>query len=227
MALILSLESATPACSAALHRHGQLIGFRNSSQDQSASSQLAVMIQDLLRSYEIVPEQLEAIAVSAGPGSYTGLRIGVATAKGLCFALDIPLIGLDTLAVLTQQVISQAKPSQLLCPMLDARRMEVYCSVVTVAGEVVEETQARVIDETSFETLLAQQEIVFFGSGAEKCRAVIHHPNARFISGMVPAASDMGSLAERRFQEKKFDNHFDFEPYYLKDFVAKKPKSII
>lgn len=224
MSLILSLETASPVCSVALHDDGIIKASSHLYISQSASSQLAVMVDELLKRCDLKPNQLNAVAVSEGPGSYTGLRIGVATAKGLCYALDIPLIAVNTLESMVQKVANQFPDEVILCPMLDARRMEVYCLLANNKGDVLEPTQAKVIDESSFEKVLSKNKVVFFGNGAAKCKEVITSPNAIFLSDIVPSAEQIGELSFKKFQAKHFEDLADFEPFYLKDFLIKKPK---
>lgn len=225
MALILSLESATPVCSVALFEGSKLLDSSHLHIPQSASSRLAVMIDEVLKRCDVSPKQLNAVAVSSGPGSYTGLRIGVASAKGLCFALSIPLISVNTLESMVSQVADRFDEGDLLCPMLDARRMEVYCLLALSDGRVIQETQAKVIDESSFQSELSENKIIFFGSGAAKCRDVIQHKNAVFIDDIFPSAVDIGRLAFAKFESQSFEDLAGFEPFYLKDFIVKKPKS--
>ncbi|HRW99409.1 MAG TPA: tRNA (adenosine(37)-N6)-threonylcarbamoyltransferase complex dimerization subunit type 1 TsaB [Cyclobacteriaceae bacterium] len=225
MALILSLESATPVCSVALFEGSKLLDSSHLHIPQSASSRLAVMIDEVLKRCDVSPKQLNAVAVSSGPGSYTGLRIGVASAKGLCFALSIPLIAVNTLESMVSQVADRFDEGDLLCPMLDARRMEVYCLLALSDGRVIQETQAKVIDESSFQSELSENKIIFFGSGAAKCRDVIQHKNAAFIDNIFPSAVDIGRLAFAKFESQSFEDLAGFEPFYLKDFIVKKPKS--
>lgn len=225
MALILSLESATPVCSVALFEGSKLLDSSHLHIPQSASSRLAVMIDEVLKRCDVSPKQLNAVAVSSGPGSYTGLRIGVASAKGLCFALSIPLISVNTLESMVSQVADRFDEGDLLCPMLDARRMEVYCLLALSDGRVIQETQAKVIDESSFQSELSENKIIFFGSGAAKCRDVIQHKNAAFIDNIFPSAVDIGRLAFAKFESQSFEDLAGFEPFYLKDFIVKKPKS--
>jgi len=224
MSLILSLETATPVCSVALHDEGVIKASSHLYISQTASSQLAVMIDELLKRCELKPSQLSAVAVSEGPGSYTGLRIGVASAKGLCYTLDIPLIAVNTLEALVQKVAAQFSDEVILCPMLDARRMEVYCLLANNKGDVLEPTQAKVIDESSFAEVLSKNKMVFFGNGAAKCKELITSPNAVFLSDIVPSAEQIGELAFKKFQTQQFEDLADFEPFYLKDFLIKKPK---
>lgn len=224
MSLILSLETASAVCSVALHDDGIIKASSHLFISQSASSQLAVMVDELLKRCDLKPNQLNAVAVSEGPGSYTGLRIGVASAKGLCYALDIPLIAVNTLESMVQKIATQFSDEIILCPMLDARRMEVYCLLANNKGDVLEPTQAKVMDETSFEEVLSKNKVVFFGNGAAKCKEVITNANAIFLSDIVPSAEQIGELAFKKFQTQQFEDLANFEPFYLKDFLIKKPK---
>ncbi len=236
MSIVLSLETSTSVCSAALHEDGKLLASSELHIPQSASSKLAVMVNQLFKTTDILPDTIKGVIVSAGPGSYTGLRIGVATAKGLCFALNVPLLSVNTLELMAYQVISSLSPVErglereaieiLFCPMLDARRMEVYCLIADQKLNVLEQTNAKVIDELSFDTCLEKKVIYFFGNGAIKCKSIITHKNSRFIENIIPSASRLGELAYKKFQLNQFENLSSFEPLYLKDFVAKKPKSV-
>ncbi len=223
MTLLLSLESSTTVCSAALHEDGELLLAREVHTPQAAASQLTLLIDELFATTGIKRRDLVAVAVSAGPGSYTGLRIGTATAKGICYGLDRPMIALDSLHVLASSLPVQPD-NRLLCPMIDARRMEVYCCLVTPSLNVVEPTQAKIIDDTSFVDRLSNQIIVFHGNGAAKCREIIRHPNALFIDDSYPNAAAMGTLAFRKFEAREFVDLRTFEPAYLKEFVAKTKK---
>jgi tRNA threonylcarbamoyladenosine biosynthesis protein TsaB len=184
------------------------------------------MIDELLKRCDLKPNQLNAVSVSEGPGSYTGLRIGVATAKGLCYALNIPLIAVNTLESMVRQ-IGHGFNDEILCPMLDARRMEVYCLLARSNGEILVPTQAKVIDELSFESTLSKNKVIFFGNGATKCKDTIIHSNAIFLEDVVPSADQIGEMAFKKFADGKFENLADFEPFYLKDFLIKKPKATI
>jgi len=229
MALILSLETSTTICSAALHRDGKLLIAEELLTPQSASSQLSPLIDQLLTTAKVTPKDLAAVAVASGPGSYTGLRIGVATAKGICFGLNVPLIAINTLEVMAAQVAKSFQESTediLLCPMLDARRMEVYCLVSDPRLNEVEPTQAKVIDAESFANRLAQRTVYFFGNGADKCKNVINHPNARFLNDLHPTAKQLGVMAFHKFEKGEFENLSSFEPHYLKEFMVKKPKTV-
>lgn len=226
MSYILSIETSTTVCSTALHNEGKLIAFEITHTPNSAAGQLAVMIERVLSKSN---GQLQAVAVSSGPGSYTGLRIGVATAKGICYALSIPLIAVNSLELMASQVNVEHRTSnvELLCPMIDARRMEVYTMLFDSKLEVVSPVEAKVIDPTSFADQLQDNEILFFGNGAMKCKEVITHLNARFIENIFPSAEWMGGIALTSFNKQKFEDIADFEPAYLKDFIAKKPKSLV
>jgi tRNA threonylcarbamoyladenosine biosynthesis protein TsaB len=222
MALILSIETSTTVCSAALHGDGELVASEIIHTPNSAASQLAVIIDKILSAAGVRPD---AVAVSAGPGSYTGLRIGVATAKGVCYALDLPLIAVGSLETMAAQVSEELRvTSEELCPMIDARRMEVYTSLFDSKLNVIEPVEARIIDASSYSAVLDKKKILFFGNGSDKCRGVISHANAAFVDGIFPSAEWLGRLAIARFREGRFEDVAEFEPFYLKDFIAKKPK---
>ena len=224
MALILSLETSTTVCSVALHNNGKLVAAAEMHKEQSHASKLAVLIDQLLKLADIPMNAIQAIAVSEGPGSYTGLRIGVSTAKGLCFALGIPLLSVGTLALLAKQMkLKTILDNAWLCPMIDARRMEVYCQMFDSEMNALQAIEAKVIDEESFKDSLSNHKIIFFGDGAAKCKPVITHPNAFFISDIVPSAKELGLLANEKFLKSEFENLVTFEPFYLKEFLIKKP----
>jgi tRNA threonylcarbamoyladenosine biosynthesis protein TsaB len=185
---------------------------------------LALLIDELARAANIQLSQLDAIAVTSGPGSYTGLRIGTSTAKGLSYSLNVPLISIGTLDLLAYQMVGKLKPQNaLLCPMIDARRMEVYCQLIDPSLQTIKAIEAKVIDEASFEDVLINNQVIFFGDGAAKCKEKIHHPNAIFIEGVYPAAMHMGDLIHKKFVNKQFEDVINFEPHYLKEFMIKKP----
>lgn len=217
---ILSLETSTSVCSAALHENGNLLTTKELYTPFSAGAQLAVQIEELFSVIRIPKRDLKAIAVSAGPGSYTGLRIGVATAKGIGFALGVPLLSIDSLLVLAAG-LENPSSADLLCPMIDARRMEVYYRLLDTSLNTREETQSKVIDETSFQDSLRHHSILFFGNGASKCRGYIINPRAFFLENVHPRAASMGKLAFQKFQARQVEDLETFEPTYLKDFVAK------
>lgn len=224
--LLLSIDTSTAACSVALHHNGTLLGCYELHTERTSAAMLTTLIGDVVRHTGHELAELDAIAVAKGPGSYTGLRIGVSTAKGLCFALDKPLLAVNTLAAMTEQVRAFYPSDHLLCPMIDARRMEVYCALYDTGGHEVEPTSALIIDGQSFTDRLAQGPVVFFGDGAAKCRAVLgNHPNALFPSqAVVPSARTIGVLATARYEAGQFENVATFEPFYLKEFMTTAPK---
>jgi tRNA threonylcarbamoyladenosine biosynthesis protein TsaB len=228
MAYIISIDSATKVCSVALHQQGQLLVSQHLHIDKSHSGLLTVLIQNALQYAGIGMQELGAVAVSAGPGSYTGLRIGTSTAKGLCYALDIPLIAINTLEAMAHEAAAFVPEGALLCPMIDARRMEVYCLLANRQGQVKEPMQAKVIDATSFRRVLEQQPVYFFGDGAAKCQPLLgDHPHARFLPGIVPSAVPVGALAWQKFEAAQFEDLAYFEPVYLKEFQGSKPKTLV
>ena len=223
MALILNIETATTNCSVSLAKDGDTIALlEENDKNYSHSERLHVYINDVLVKANKSMKEIDAVAVSKGPGSYTGLRIGVSAAKGLCFSLDIPLISIHTLEALGHQVNID---KGYIVPMLDARRMEVYSSIYNYKHELFRETEAQVLNEQSFHDLLNQDEVCFIGSGVDKTKELIQHKNARFIEGKLPSANEMSLLSYYKYKKSDLENVAYFEPYYLKDFVALKPKS--
>ncbi len=228
MALILSIETATPVCSVALAKDNEVIALKESTKKNSHSEIVTVFIDELLKENKFSFSDLNAVAVSKGPGSYTGLRIGVSTAKGLCYALDIPLIAVNTLQALafgTSQEYSPDPNMQVLfCPMIDARRMEVYCALFDKNNREVRETKAEIIEPDSFKTYLKSNKVLFFGDGAAKCKDVIKHPNAVFPENIFASAATMVGITLEKFKNQEFEDVAYFEPFYLKDFIAGIPK---
>jgi tRNA threonylcarbamoyladenosine biosynthesis protein TsaB len=229
LSLILNIETATGVCSVALARDGQLLGLKESNTKNSHASVLTLFMDEVIKTADIALSDLDAIAVSEGPGSYTGLRIGVAAAKGLCYALEKPLIGVSTLRAMAIGMVPPVPADQpahiLYCPMIDARRMEVYCAIFDEKGKEIRETRAEIIDENSFMEYLGKNRIVFAGDGSLKCRPLFDkHPNAVFSEDFQASARFMISLSEEKFSQKNFEDLAYFEPYYLKDFIAGKPR---
>ncbi|UII21972.1 tRNA (adenosine(37)-N6)-threonylcarbamoyltransferase complex dimerization subunit type 1 TsaB [Fulvivirga ligni] len=225
MALILSIETATPICSVAVYNNNELLGSQTLYMEKSHSGMLTPVIDTLIKQCGFNMSDLDAVAVSGGPGSYTGLRIGVSTAKGICFSLDIPLISVNTLQAMAVGMQKYNTQNALLCPMLDARRMEVYSMVVDENLMELESTRPVVVDELSYTYFLNDREIIFFGNGAGKCREVITHPNAKFIELPVMNAENVGVIANVKFSEQEFENVAYYEPYYLKEFRVSTPKA--
>lgn len=223
MANILHIETATQVCSVALSSGGQLIQLKESSEKNSHSATVTLFIDEVMKASGMSYSALDAVAISMGPGSYTGLRIGVSTAKGICYAADKPLIAIGTLQAMAAGA-KKGTPS-LLCPMIDARRMEVYTELFNPDLSTFREIKAEIIDGNSFAAELTDHTIWFFGDGAAKCKPVLgSHPNARFIDDFQPSAAHMISLAEEKFNRSEFVDVVYFEPYYLKDFIPGIPK---
>ena len=226
MSLILSIETSTITSSLAIHNDGVLLASQHVHLIKSHSEYLVPTIKHLLEVCGLETSNLDAIAISKGPGSYTGLRIGTATAKGLCYGLEVKLIAINTLEAMSFGISAFYPEDTLLCPMIDARRMEVYCMIVRKDLSIVQPTKALVIDENSFSDFLSGQKIVFFGNGAGKCQnAMSSQPNAIFLEGIHPNAEHIGALAREQFQKHNFEDVSTFEPFYLKDFIAKKPSA--
>lgn len=224
MSLILQIETATTACSVALAQGGKVIARRALNQRNIHAEVITLFIEAVMADVDKTYTDLDAVAVSCGPGSYTGLRIGVSTAKGLCYALDKPLIAIETLQAMAGGMMLKLQgnypENALFCPMIDARRMEVFTAVFDAKGNKVMPTEALIVDENSFAGILANNVVYFFGDGAEKCRSTITHPNARFIDDYINDAADMAAIAISKFDNKEFEDVAYFEPYYLKDFIA-------
>ncbi len=236
MARILLIETSTKACSAGIADRGEVIAMREDVRsDYSHAALLTVFVEEALREAGMKAGDLDAVAVSQGPGSYTGLRIGVSAAKGICFGQDIPLVAVETMKALAATgiahisrahgVIPPAPGKTLFCPMIDARRMEVYYSLFDMDLLAVRETRAEVMDMHSLrEETLRDARIFYFGDGAAKCRDVLMAPHMHYVDGIHPGVRGMAEEADKRFSENQLEDLACFEPYYLKDFVAGKPK---
>jgi tRNA threonylcarbamoyladenosine biosynthesis protein TsaB len=226
MSKFLLIESGTNVCSIAIAIDGEVVGLKESADEKAHASQLTVFIDQLVKETGIGIAQLDAVVVSKGPGSYTGLRIGVSAAKGICYAAEKPLISISSLDSMTQgayllyKSIIEKNGIDYLCPMIDARRMEVYTALYSSDFKKIKGIEALVIDESTYQTSLAGKKILFFGNGAIKCREVINHPNAFFVDDFSPSARYMIPLAIKALTDQTFENVAYFEPYYLKDFVA-------
>lgn len=243
--MILCIETSTKVCSVALSDNRKLLALKESIDEKhSHAENLTLHIEEIFKQAHVAMKDIDAVAVSKGPGSYTGLRIGVSTAKGVCYALNKPLLAINTLQAmcysdkilylhslpnLQAELLDQSEkllPEQasltptLFCPMIDAKRMEVYCAVYEKNLSEIKKTAAEIIDEKSFSDLLQNNKIIFFGDGSEKCKSKISHSNAIFIEGVNPSAKSMIVIAENYFSENKFEDVAYFEPFYLKDFVS-------
>lgn len=223
MALRLYIETATTNCSVCIADDQEIRYFKEENdKNYSHSEKLHVFIKEACEAAQITPNDLSAVVVGKGPGSYTGLRIGVSTAKGLCFAADKPLIAIETLAILAQAITID---EGVIVSLLDARRMEVYSAVFDASHTQIRETKAEIITEDSFTKYLQQGKVYFVGNGAEKCKDVIVHENAVFFDEVhFPSAKNMISLAMQKHEQNELEDVAYFEPYYLKDFVVTKPK---
>jgi len=222
LAIILSIETATTNCSVSLSRKGETLLLKEDySNNYSHAERLHVFIDETLREANIDRSQLDAIAVSKGPGSYTGLRIGVSAAKGLCFALDIPLISISTLESLAHQVKVE---HGVIVSMLDARRLEVYSAIFSSELKMKRKIKAQILDKSSFAQELSIGKVYFIGNGVEKTKTLISNENAIFIEDKLPSAKQMSALAYYKYKKSDTEDVAYFEPYYLKDFVALKPK---
>lgn len=231
MANILSIETGTDICSVGLSVNGELISIRESGEGKNHAKNIAIFIEDIFRQHAINPNEIDAIAVSSGPGSYTGLRIGVSIAKGFCYANNIPLISVNSLKSLVECAIEDEKmgivdfymdSNTVLLPMIDARRMEVYTQAYDANINQLSDIEAKIINETSFKEM-QNKNIVIFGSGAQKCFDIINIPNKTIID-ISPSARGLTNIANQKFKNKEFEDLAYFEPLYLKDFIGTKSK---
>ncbi|WP_435413276.1 tRNA (adenosine(37)-N6)-threonylcarbamoyltransferase complex dimerization subunit type 1 TsaB [Psychroserpens mesophilus] len=222
MAIILSLETSTTNCSVSLSNEGETLVLKeDNNANYSHAESLHIFINDVLKSAKLSLKDLDAIAVSKGPGSYTGLRIGVSAAKGLCYALNIPLISVSTLKALACQVnVSDG----IIVPMLDARRLEVYSAIYDASFNEIRNVEAQILDENSFLEYLGKETVYFIGNGVEKTKRLIANPNAYFIEDKFPSSNEMSSLAFEKYKKSDIEDVAYFEPFYLKDFIALKSK---
>lgn len=236
MGLILNIETSTRVCSVCIAREGKLIGIKESEEEKSHAKKLTGFIDELLKEHGYTYKDLDAIAVNKGPGSYTGLRIGVSTAKGLCYATGLPLIAINTLQSMAFGIIKEVQAKSLriddfenvlLVPMIDARRMEVYSAFFNSDGDFERDVKAEIIDEDSYQEILKSRKMLFFGDGSEKIHETVNHENAVFIESIQPSSKNMIELSEKSFKNKNFEDVAYFEPFYLKDFVATVPKKNI
>lgn len=231
--MILCLETATNLCSVALSNSAGVISLRESEETKSHASMLTVFIQEIFKENEIRASDLEAIAVSKGPGSYTGLRIGVSVAKGIAYAASIPLLGIETTLSMFWGISGDRKDGTdtcrdtLYCPMLDARRMEIYYAIYDASGKAIKNISAEIIREDSFLNISESKKIIFFGDGADKCKDVIKRTNVHFAEDFRMSASHMRIPAFRSIKDLHYEDIAYFEPFYLKDFITSIPRKNI
>lgn len=229
MSCILNIETSTDVCSVSVSQDGACIFSQEDHDGPNHAVKLGTFVDEALSFADSHAIPLDAVAVSCGPGSYTGLRIGASMAKGICFGQDLKLIAVPTLELMAVPVLlrEEVEEGALLCPMIDARRMEVYSAVYDRALHKVRGIQADVVDAETYREYLDRGPVYFFGNGAEKCMEVINHPNARLIKGVEPLAKWMFPIAERRIAQEKYEDVAYFVPFYLKDFVAHQPKKLL
>lgn len=226
MSILLHIETATTNCSVGISRNGEVVALKQQNDaNYSHAENLHLFIIEVLKEAGYTPGELEAIAVSKGPGSYTGLRIGVSTVKGMCFALDKPLIAIDTLEILARQYVVEDSSNDFIVPLIDARRMEVYSAVFDFNYNKLRQTEAEIINPESFKDYLKEAKVHFIGDGAAKCKGVITHPNAVFTEEILyPSANEMATIATKKYKAGDFENLAYFEPFYLKDFIGVKSR---
>lgn len=226
MSTILQIETATQVCSVALSVNGKTIALKELKEQNIHAASLTLFIDEIMKTADLKYNDLDAIAVSKGPGSYTGLRIGVSTAKGLCFALDKPLICITTLEIMANgYMLLNPNYGGLIIPMIDARRMEVFTAVYDNKLNLHADVNAKIIDDKSFALELSNNFVTFIGDGAEKCKSILVNQNAHFSDLNFNSAANMSNLAYSAFNNKKFEDVAYFEPFYLKDFVFTTPKN--
>ena len=229
MSTILHIETSTDVCSVAVSEDGQVIFDQEDHSGPNHAERLGTMVDEALSFTDNHAIPFDAVAVSCGPGSYTGLRIGVSMAKGVCYGRNLKLIAVPTLELLCVPILLREIPEEdaLLCPMLDARRMEVYAGIYDRGLKTIRPIQADIVEGETYKEFLDKRPVYFFGNGAQKCKAAINHPNAHFIENIEPLAKWMQPLAEKRFLNEQFEDVAYFVPFYLKAFVAKTPKKLL
>lgn len=227
MALTLSIETSTTVCSVALTDGDQIVAHKKLLEDKSHASHLTILIKETLNDSGKQMSNIKAVAISEGPGSYTGLRIGVSTAKGLCYALGVPLIGVSTLKAMALEAKQSNEVTTMFCPMIDARRMEVYTALYDAALEEQLSPYPMILDESSFHETLNDSNVLFFGNGSDKFKSLMSSSKASFIDDLTPSAWAVGLLASEKFESGQFEDLAYFEPSYLKEFQATTPKSLL
>lgn len=223
MPTIINIETSTEVCSVALCKDDKVIALRENKEGLNHAKLLTIFVEEVMKETKLSFKEIDAVGISKGPGSYTGLRIGVSTAKGLCYGAKLPLIAIDTLNSLCVEAIKRSEnidENTWFCPMLDARRMEVFCAFYDKNNKQKKDISAVIIDLDSFKEILDERKVIFFGNGADKCKEIIIHENAIFIENIQCSAKNMLALSNEAFENKIFEDLAYFEPFYLKDFVA-------
>ncbi len=229
MATILNIETSTNVCSVALSSSLHVVWQEECHEGMAHAERLPVFVENALYHMQREGLTLDAVAVSSGPGSYTGLRIGVSTAKGICYGSDAKLISIPTLDLLCVPILlgSDIEDDALLCPMLDARRMEVYAQIMNKNMCILRETRAEIVTEATYNAFLDKHKVYFFGNGANKCREIISHPNARFINNIIPLAENMQPLSDKKYHAGEYADLAYFIPFYLKEFQTTTPHKLL
>ncbi len=223
MAYILNIDTATDICSVALTNNSTLLAYRENNDGKSHAKTLLPFVAEVLKETQLASHQLEAVAISMGPGSYTGLRIGTSTAKGLCYALNIPLIAIPTLQIIAAGVAHSYSPKHQIIPLLDARRMEVYTCIYDTLLQPITDVSAIIVEENTFTPLAQNHQIVFCGNGVEKCTPILRQYEHAILDSTPISARNMADLSAKKFSQKQFEDIAYFEPFYLKEYVAAKP----
>lgn len=229
MSCILCIETATEVCSVVVSNNGNVIFEKENIEGPSHATLLGVFVNESVQYVRKIGLSLDAVAVSCGPGSYTGLRIGVSEAKGLCYGLGVPMIALKTPLIMAQCILDtiDIEDNSLLCPMIDARRMEVYAGIYNNRLETIRDITADIVEQNTYTEYLNKNKVLFFGNGSDKCKSLLLSNNALFIDGIYPSARYMVKLANESYDRKDFVDAAYFEPFYLKDFVTTVSKKTI
>lgn len=222
MSVILSLETSTKVCSVSVFKDGQPLAYAETLIEKSHAEKITLLIEQVMQNARLVLADIDAVAISKGPGSYTGLRIASSTAKGLVYALEKKFIAVDTLQSMAYGFKGLGA---MVCPMIDARRMEVYCAVYNSENTLLSPVEAKVIEGNVFEELMTNNTLIFCGDGAAKCKSLIQHSSAVFIDDVYPSAKNIGYVASEMYEKGEFADPVSFEPYYLKEFFFTKPKN--
>ena len=224
MTLILNIETATTVCSVSIAKDGEVLSIREQNDGYAHAEMVSPYIEEMLKELNIEATDLDAVAVSEGPGSYTGLRIGVSTAKGICFAAQKPLIAVSSLQAMAFEAAQKHSSFDVFVPMIDARRMEVYTHLFDKENTAISEIEAKILDDQSFSDILSDKTLLLCGDGSSKCKDVIVSKNLLIDDAILPSAKSMAAISFQKFTKEAFEDTAYFEPFYLKDFIAGVPK---